>query len=130
MGLVAVTTQTAWIAALLLGAQAGLGLLRARSVPTSRAAHTLAMGAHIGFGFVLLPLTFAHAWFSMKAAGINASSIAGLWIATVALLLLLLQTLIGISLLRSSYAIGSRRLHLAIAFVVIILAGVHGFLNR
>jgi heme A synthase len=130
MRLAAVTTRTAWIAALLLGAQACLGLLRARNVPTSRAALTLAIGAHIGFGFVLFPLTFAHAWFSMKAAGMNASSIAGLWIATVALLLLLWQALVGISLLRSRHAVGSRRLHLAIAVVVIILAAVHGFLNR
>ena len=130
MGLAAVTTRTAWTAALWLGAQACLGLLRARKVPTSRSVLTLAIAAHIGFGFVLFPLTFAHGWFSMKAAGMNASSIAGLWIATVALLLLLLQALLGISLLCPRCAVGSRRLHLAIAVVVIILAGVHGFLNR
>lgn len=130
MGLAAVTTRTPWNAALLLGAQACLGLLRARNVPISRAGLGLAIGAHIGFGFALFPLTFAHAWFSMKAAAMSAPSIAGLWIATVALLLLFLQALIGISLLRSKCAVGSRRVHLAIALVVMILAGVHGLLNR
>lgn len=129
MELAAVTTGMAWITALLLCVQLCLGLAHSRAMSLSRTVRNFAIWAHTGFGCALPVLTFAHAWFSMKSAP-KASNMAGLWIATLALLFLILQVLIGIPLLRPRPEVSLRGAHLTVAGTVIVLAGVHVILNH
>jgi uncharacterized membrane protein len=77
-------------------------------------------------------VTFIHAWFAMKSPNIRGTSVAGLWVATVVLLLLFMQAAVGASLLWRSepQGMGFRRLHLAVAVIVVVLAGAHVLLNR
>ena len=57
----------------------------------------------------------------------KSSNMAGLWLATAALLLLGVQTLLGTALIRPSESPGSlKRVHLAVGLVIIVLASVHG----
>lgn len=135
MGAAEVTSRTAWIVALLLGAQASLGRFRARALPatnvSSRPARTLVLTGHAVIGFALPVLTFSHAWSSMKLPGIRQTSSGGLWMATVALMLLVAQAVIGTTMLRLSEAerVRPRRLHLAVAVVLVVLAVTHVILN-
>lgn len=88
------------------------------------------LAGHAVIGVVLAPLAFAHAWFSMKTPVVRKTSAAGLWLATLALLLVLVQALVGLSMLYGPPATGLRRLHFAAAIMLIALAGVHVLLNR
>ena len=130
-----IANHTAWITALLLGAQASLGLLRVRALPGAgnsvRSARTWVLAAHVVIGLAVPPLALAHGWFSMKVPGIRRTSAAGLWIATAALLLLGVQAVAGITMLRvgDPERITTRRVHLALAVVLIGLAATHVLLN-
>lgn len=129
--------QIAWIVAVLLGAQSILGFFLRRSSPlTTRdaipASRSWAFGAHIVIGLALPLLAFTHAWLSMSLPGSRSTSSSGLWIATLALFLLALQTMIGLSLVRPNEQRqgGMRRLHRTVAVFLIVLASAHVFLNR
>jgi hypothetical protein len=134
--MVEIASGTAWMTVLLLGAQASLGPLLVRTVPAAsnslRSARTWVLTVHAVIGLALPPLVFAHGWFSMKLPGIRGTSMARLWIATVALLLLAVQAVIGITMLRlrEPRRIAIRRLHCAMAVLLAVLAGAHIFLNK
>jgi hypothetical protein len=114
---------TAWIAAAMLLAQASVGLFGV-SRRTLRE-------SHIVLGLILLPLTFAHAWLSMKSVSMKSDNLAGLWLAAAALLLLGVQVLLGTALIRPSEGSGSfRRVHLAVGLGILSLASVHVLLIR
>lgn len=135
MGAAVITSRTAWIVALLLVMQASLALFRVRALPATSAsafpARAWLLTAHAILGFVLPPLTLMHAWNSMRLPGASGTSAPGLWIATGALLLLVVQAASGASLLRRNQLLhsGTRRLHLAMAAVLVVLAGIHVVLN-
>lgn len=134
MGLVEITSRTAWMTVLLLGAQASLGLLRARALPVAgnslRSVRAWAMTAHAVLGLVLPTLAFAHGWFSMKLPEIRRTSAYGLWFATAALLLLAVQAVTALTMprLREPQRIAIRRLHFAMAVLLAALAGAHVWL--
>jgi hypothetical protein len=136
MGLVEITSRTAWMTVLFLGAQASLGLLLVHALPaagnSSRSARTWVLTVHAVLGLALPPLAFAHGWFSMKLPGIRVTSMAGLCIATTALLLLAVQAVTGIMMLRlrEPQRVPIRRLHFAMAVFLAVLAGAHVFLNE
>ena len=136
MGEAEIGYQTAWITAAVLGAQALIGRFGVRAMPRSansvRSTRPRMLAGHMVIGIALAPLAFAHAWFSMKTPHVRETSAAGLWVATFALLLVIAQALIGMSMLRlgESQGTGFRRLHLAMAIMLITLAGVHMALNR
>lgn len=133
MGTAEITSSTAWITALLLGGQASLGLIRTRVFPTQGdSIRGWFLTGHTIIGLVLPPLAFAHAWSAMNLPCVRGTSAAGLWIATLALLLLVVQGLIGLSLLPPSgpHRIRPRRLHLAMGFILMALASGHALLNR
>jgi hypothetical protein len=134
MGAAELTSRTAWIAALALAAQVPLGLWRVRVMPASTASFRSISGAvltsHIVIGVALPMVTFIHAWSSMKSPKIRETSVAGLWVATAVLLLLFVQAAAGAALWRSEPRMGSRRLHLTVAVIVVVLAGAHVLLNR
>jgi len=130
-----ITSRTAWVVVLLLVMQASLGLFRVRALPATSAsafrARAWLLTAHAIVGFVLLPLTLMHARNSMRLPGMSRTSVPGLWMATGALLLLVAQAASGASLLRLNepQRNRTRRLHLAMAAVLVMLAGIHVVLN-
>jgi hypothetical protein len=136
MGAAELASRTAWITALALAAQVSLGLWRVRVMPASTASFRSISGAlltgHIVIGVALPMVTFIHAWFAMKSPNIRETSVAGLWVATAVLLLLFVQAAVGASLLWQSepQRMEFRRLHLAVAVIVVVLAGAHVLLNR
>lgn len=106
-------------------------LLVQMSLGLSRVNRRVLRRLHIALGVVVLPVTFAHAWLSMKAVPIKVAHAIGLRLATVALLLLGVQLLIGAILIRPSQ--GSqwlRRVHLVVGLAIVSLAGVHVMLTR
>ena len=136
MSLVEITSRTAWMTVLLLGAQASPGLLRVRALPAASisdlSARARVMTAHAVIGLALPSLAFAHAWFSMKLPGIRGTNASGLWIATAALFLLAVQAVTGMAMLRLTepQLLAGRRLHLSMAVLLVAFAGTHVFLNR
>jgi hypothetical protein len=120
----------------MIGAQPFLGFVVGRaSSPASgsatRCSRLWAFRAHAIIGFALPLLAFIHGWQSMSLPGSRSARISGLWIATLALFLLALQAMIGLSLGRPNEQQqgGIRRLHRALAMFLIVLASAHVFLN-
>jgi hypothetical protein len=75
MGLIEITSRTARMTALLLGAQVSLGFFRvpalARGGSPVRPARARMLTGHTVIGLALPSLAFAHAWSSMKLPGIR-----------------------------------------------------------
>jgi hypothetical protein len=114
---------TAWVAAGILLSQASIGIFGVR--------RRILRESHIVLGLILPPLTFAHAWLSMKSVSMKSANMAGLWFATAALLLLGVQVLLGTALIRPAESSGSlRRVHLAVGLSILALAGGHVLLIR
>lgn len=88
--------------------------------------------SHTVIALALPLLAFAHAWSSMKLPGSRRTSASGLWIATTALLLLAVQAVCGVTMprLTKQQRIAIRRLHLAMADLLVALPGTHVFLNE
>ena len=111
------------MAVAMLAAQASFGLFRMN--------RRILRGPHIALGIVLLPVTFVHAWISMRAVPARFAHAAGLRLATTALLLLGVQLLLGIILICPSASSRSlRKLHFAVGLVVVSLASVHVLLTK
>jgi hypothetical protein len=115
--------STAWMATVMLLAQAPFGLFRVN--------RRILRGLHIAVGLVLLPVAFVHAWISMRAVPARFANAVGLRLAATALLLLGAQLLLGITLIRPSKRSRSLgRLHLVVGLVIVSLAGVHVLFSR
>jgi hypothetical protein len=122
MDLTASAANTAWMAAVMLLVQMSLGLWRVNRRVLRR--------SHIALGIVVLPVTFVHARLSIKAVPIWFAHAIGLRLATTALLLLGVQLLLGAILIRPSKSSQPlRRVHLAVGFAIVPLAGVHVLLT-
>jgi uncharacterized membrane protein len=114
---------TAWVAAAMLLSQTSIGIFGVR--------RRILREPHIVLGLILPLLTFAHAWLSMKSVSMKSANMAGLWLATAALLLLGVQVLLGTALIRPSESSGSlKRVHLAVGLGILALASVHVLLIR
>ena len=122
MDLATGAANTAWMVAAMLVVQMSLGLCRVNRRVLRR--------SHIALGVVVLPVAFVHAWLSMKAVPIKFAHAIGLRLATIALLLVGVQLLLGAILIRPSKSSQSlRRLHLVVGFAIVSLAGVHVLLT-
>jgi len=122
MDLATGAANTAWMVAAMLVVQMSLGLCRVNRRVLRR--------SHIALGVVVLPVTFVHAWLSMKAVPMKFAHAIGLRLATIALLLVGVQLLLGAILIRPSKSSQSlRRLHLVVGFAIVSLAGVHVLLT-
>lgn len=114
---------TAWVASAMLLSQAAIGIFGV--------GRSIFRKAHIVLGMILPLLTFAHAWLSMTSVSMQSANIAGLWLATAALLLLGVQGLLGTALIRPSESSGSlKRVHFAVGLGILALASVHVLLTR
>jgi len=111
------------VAATVLLSQASLGLLRVK--------RCLLRAWHVGLGLVLFSLTFVHAWLAMRVLPARFANAPGIWLATVAFLLLMVQLLLGITLIRPSVASRSlRAVHVTVGLGVVCLASIHVLLSR
>jgi hypothetical protein len=89
------------------------------------------MRPHYVLGAALPILSFAHAWIPMAAGRMRGMNQAGLWLATLALLLLVIQPVLG-SALTSPYVTrrrGLRRMHFVGMLVLSGLVLAHIVLN-
>ena len=116
------TGFTAWMVAAMLVAQALLGLLRV--------GRRILRRLHIVLGILLIPVTFFHAWMSMKTVSMKSANTTGLWLATAALLLLGVQLSLGTALIRPSGSRSLTRLHLTVGVAIVSLAGAHVLLIK
>jgi hypothetical protein len=100
------TAASGWIASILICAAILIpymlrrnrlnGVLLTRGEST--APFLIRLRAHYWIGYFVTGLSFAHAWVPMRSGYMKRSDIQGLWFATVALLLLFLQVLLGLTL--------------------------------
>ncbi|HEY0786795.1 MAG TPA: hypothetical protein VGD62_13065 [Acidobacteriaceae bacterium] len=110
--------MTAWVAAAMLIVQLSLGIFGAR--------RRMLRGTHIVLGVLLPLLTCAHAWLSMERVPMKSMNLAGLWLATAALLMLGAQVLFGMALIGSSENRDlTKRTHLMLGLGILALASVH-----
>jgi hypothetical protein len=123
------TASTGWIAiGLLIGVAALPFVLRwARVVGPARGG---AMRWHYVLGFAIAALSFVHAWAPMSAGRLHGLNMTGLWLATIALVLLLLQLMLGIELREARTRHWLRRFHLTVMVVATSLIAAHVALNQ
>lgn len=100
------SSASGWIATILIGVEILLPYLLRRS-PLSQLLSIFAghaqpylqrMWPHYWVGYLLLSLSLAHGWTAMSAGQMRRTNATGLWIATLALCILLSQALLGLLL--------------------------------
>jgi hypothetical protein len=100
------TSASGWIAAILIGMEMVLPYLLRRSWLSLRlgiaqgfgAPYLKRMWAHYWVGYLVAGLSFVHAWVPMQTGHMRRANMTGLWLATAALLLLLVQLALGVAL--------------------------------
>lgn len=130
-----VTSASGWIAAflvaftVLLPYTARTPLRRKLDLAVSSARR--AMRLHYLIGFTILVLALVHMWVSMTAGMARHTSADGLYIATLALAVLIVQVMSGstMSFGQVRAAIGLRRSHFVTMLAIVALVGVHIALN-
>ncbi|HEY6325323.1 MAG TPA: hypothetical protein VIW73_02260 [Candidatus Cybelea sp.] len=115
-----------WLALGAIPVAAAAGWILRRFI---RGRFSLRMRPHYVIGYAVLALAIVHLSFSMRAmAGTNAT---GLWLASLALLGLIWQVLLGSNLQSpGGYRTVLRRWHLGTFAAVMLLAAGHALLNR
>jgi hypothetical protein len=89
------------------------------------------MRTHYALGFGVPAIAFIHAWIPMATGRAGSFERIGLWIATLALLLLFVQMMLGMSLRSSSSGGGGlRRIHIGMMVVLAALILTHITLDR
>ena len=104
------TSVSGRIATILIGVEILLPYLLRRTrltvslgiVQASAKGYLRRMWPHYWAGYLLLILSFVHAWVPMPAGRLPRTSIIGLWLGTIALALLFLQLLLGLALQRAN----------------------------
>lgn len=126
------TSFTGWLTAFLIALQiAWPYLLRSGTKPLSLSASSFTMRPHFWLGYALPGLAFVHAWIPMASGHMPKTSMTGLWLATYALGLILLQALLGIAtrVTRGLARNVLRRVHFAVMFGIAALIAAHLYLN-
>jgi hypothetical protein len=134
------TSASGWAAVILVGVEMVLPYLLRRSWLSVRlglvegfvAPYLKRMWVHYWLGYLVVGLSFVHAWVPMQARPMQGVSMAGLWLGTGALFLLAMQVALGLALrdpgLRERRE--TRRRHYgAMVGAVIVVAG-HVWLNK
>jgi hypothetical protein len=128
-----------WVAIILFGTEVLLAYLLRRSALSEwlGLARTFSgkalqrMRPHYVLGAMLPPLVLAHAWIPMAAGRMRGSNMIGLWLATLALLVLAVQLVVGVALanMGGSDRSSLRRAHLASMLILSGLIVAHMVLN-
>jgi hypothetical protein len=103
-----------------------------RRSPGAKLPYLRRMWPHYWLGYLSFFISFAHAWFAMRGGNMRGMNLSGVWIATVALIVILWQISVGL-LLRDpaqSKRLALRRLHFWRMTLVAGLIVVHVALNR
>jgi hypothetical protein len=125
------TAFSGWAGVLLFGSGLAMPYLLRRS-PGAKAPYPLRMWPHYWFGYLTFFASFAHAWFAMRSGNMGGMNLSGIWIATLALIVILWQNGVGL-LLRDptqSKRRALRRLHFWTMALVAGLIVLHVILNR
>lgn len=137
------TSASGWLALILVSVAIAIpyilrrgwlsGALTARPIEsrTSSSPFLVRLRAHYWAGYVVAGLSFAHAWVPMRSGYMKRTDVLGLWFATLALLLLFLQVLVGLTL-RAPQIQGRhslRRLHFWGMAAIVALVGAHIWRN-
>lgn len=104
---------------------------RARAAGSHMAAISRRMQAHYWIGYAILALTTLHMFLSMQAGMARGTSALGLDLASLGLLLIALQVMLGINL-KAVAGIGKtglRRVHFVTMLAIVALVAVHLALN-
>jgi hypothetical protein len=128
-----------WVGTILMGTVALLPYLLRRSILTGRRGIVLPSGPaylqrmwpHYWLAYGTTALSFGHAWTLMSRGGVPRTSSLGLYLATLALLLLLVQMVMGLALQQRNLPErrSLRRWHYRTMAAVIVLVGSHIWLN-
>lgn len=124
------TASLGWIAVLLLAATVGVPYF-VRASPAPDAPRWRWMTVHFWIGPIVFLVAFVHAWLPMSA-GVARQGLAGIWLATFALLVMGWQVASGLRLLGSEAARrGSRRRrHFWTMTAIVLLVVAHVAINR
>jgi hypothetical protein len=120
-----------WAAVLLFGSGLAIPYLF-RRVAGAKIPYLRRMWPHYWVGCLTFVASFAHAWFAMRSGNMRGMNLSGVWIATVALIVILWQIVVGL-LLRDpaqSKRRALRRLHFWTMALVAALIVLHVALNR
>ncbi len=121
-GAVLTTSATGYFALLLIGVTIALPYCLRRGTPPMR--------LHYVVGYIIAALVIVHMMISMSGRMAAHTSVVGLDIATLALLLIVGQIILGTSMARRSGGrSGLKRWHFALMLAIAILAIVHVVLN-
>ena len=129
-----------WLAAIFIGAAALLPYMLRRSaisvklgmaLPSNRP-YLRRMWPHYWLAYAATGLSFAHAWAAMGRGRMPRTSTTGLYLATLALLLLFLQVFLGLTLQQRVLPErpSVRRWHFWTMAAVVALVGAHMWINR
>ena len=120
-----------WAGVLLFGSSLAMPYLF-RRVPGAKTPYLQRMWPHYWLGYMTFFTSFAHAWSAMRSGNMRGINLPGVWIATVALIVILWQIGVGL-LLRDpiqSKRQTLRRLHFWTMALVTGLIVLHIALNR
>jgi hypothetical protein len=131
MSLFVLTAGSGWLAALLLGANVSVPNL-IRSMQGGLAGPLPRLPLHYALGFLIPAVAFVHAWLPMSLGRMSTFGRTGLLLATAALLIMLGQIALGVSLrdAKGAKRRRARRLHLCTMVLILALIGMHVVLNR
>lgn len=125
------TALSGWAGVLLFGSGLAMPYLLRRS-PGSKLPYLQRMWPHYWLGYLAFFISFTHAWSAMRSGNMRGMNLSGVWIATLALLVILWQIGVGL-LLRNptqSRRRDLRRLHFWTMALVAGLIVIHIVLNR
>ena len=129
-----------WLGAIFIGAVALLPYMLRRSVVSAKLGMALPshllylrrMWPHYWLAYAATALSFMHAWVAMSRGRMARTSSAGLYLATLALLLLFLQVFLGLALQQRVLPERRpvRRWHFCTMAGVLVLVVAHVWMNR
>lgn len=120
-----------WAGVLLFGSGLAMPYFLRRS-PGAKLPYLRRMWPHYWLGYLAFFFSLGHAWFAMRSGNLHGMNLSGVWIATVALIVILWQISVGL-LLRDpaqSKRRALRRLHFWTMALVAGLIVVHVVLSR
>ena len=120
-----------WTGVLLFGSGLAMPYLF-RRLPGARRPYLARMWPHYWLGYLAFLASFAHAWLAMRGGNMHGMNLTGVWIGTVALVVILWQVGVGL-LLRDPVQSNRRtlrRLHFWTMALVAGLIVIHVALNR
>jgi hypothetical protein len=125
------TAFSGWAGVMLFASGLGMPYLL-RRMPGARSPYLRRMWPHYWLGYLTFIVSFAHAWFAMRTGNMRGINSTGVWIATVALLVILWQIAVGL-MLRNPNESNRRVLRRTHFWTMTLVAGlivVHIAINR